>query len=156
MERSAVPASVTVAVSVGILTALIVVVARRFGAMRFLLFFAITAACGAAAHLVDYGGDYWPVIGASAAVSGHMAAALRFVFQPGGPLTLMERRDAAYHQPALPLMVALRDRRVLVFLGVWFALNLIFGVSTFSMLDEGQSVAWQAHIGGFLAGLLVP
>jgi membrane associated rhomboid family serine protease len=53
------------------------------------------------------------------------------------------------------LLVALRDPRVLAFLGVWFALNLLFGASSFSMVDDQQSIAWEAHIGGFLAGLLL-
>jgi membrane associated rhomboid family serine protease len=132
-------------------------VARRFGAFRFLAFFAITAAAGAGAHLAIHAGDFWPVVGASAAISGYMAAALRFVFQAGGPLGLMRAGTdrAAYRMPAAPLMVALRDPRVLIFLAVWFGLNLLFGISTFSLVDEGQSIAWEAHIGGFLAGLLL-
>ena len=48
-------------------------VARRFGALRFLIFFAVTAAAGALAHLFAYGGQDAPVIGASAAISGTMA-----------------------------------------------------------------------------------
>ncbi|MCC7346813.1 MAG: rhomboid family intramembrane serine protease [Variibacter sp.] len=131
-------------------------VARRFGALRFLTFFVITAAAGAGAHLATHMGDLWPMGGASAAVSGFMAGAVRFVFHAGGPLSLMRRGGAAdYAIPAAPLGRALRDPRVLVFLGAWFALNLIFGATSFSLGEEGQSVAWQAHIGGFVAGLLL-
>jgi membrane associated rhomboid family serine protease len=131
-------------------------VARRFGALRWLAFFAITAAGGAAAHLLAHPGDFWPMVGASASISGFMAGAMRFVFDGGGPLGLMRRgHHADYHVPARPLLVALRDPRVLAFLGVWFALNLLFGASSFSMVDDQQSIAWEAHIGGFLAGLLL-
>jgi membrane associated rhomboid family serine protease len=49
----------------------------------------------------------------------------------------------------------LRDVRVLAFLVVWFGVNLLFGVGTISMPGVEQSIAWQAHIGGFLAGLLL-
>src|ERR1700688_2543531 len=56
-------------------------VARRFGAPRFLAFFAVTAAAGAAMHLVTHAGGQVLVIGASAAISGTMAAAMRFAFQ---------------------------------------------------------------------------
>jgi membrane associated rhomboid family serine protease len=131
-------------------------IARRFGTLRFLAFFAITAAAGAAAHLVTHFGDLWPMAGASASVSGFMAGALRFVFQSGGPLGMMRRGASTdYLIPASPLGQALRDPRVLVFLAVWFGLNLIFGATSFSLAEEGQSIAWQAHIGGFLAGLLL-
>lgn len=131
-------------------------VARRFGATRFLLFFAVTAAGGALMHLVVHAGEIFPVIGASAAVSGLMAAATRFAFQPQGPVALWQRDNArAFHVPALPLMSALRDTRILAFLGVWFGLNLLFGLGSLSLGGNGQPVAWEAHIGGFLAGLVL-
>ncbi|BAT60160.1 rhomboid family protein [Variibacter gotjawalensis] len=131
-------------------------VARRFGAIRFIAFFTVTAAAGAALHLATNAGDFWPMVGASASVSGCMAAAVRFVFQAGGPLAMMRAaNDNDYRMPAKRLLEVLREPRVLMFLAVWFGLNLIFGISSFSMVGEGQSIAWQAHIGGFLAGLLL-
>jgi membrane associated rhomboid family serine protease len=85
-----------------------------------------------------------------------MAAAIRFAFQRGGPLGMWRTdSDAAYRVPALPLSGVLRDPRVLLFLAVWFGINIIFGVGSFPSLTGGESVAWQAHIGGFLAGLLL-
>jgi membrane associated rhomboid family serine protease len=131
-------------------------VARRFGALRFIAFFVVTAAAGAGAHLLTHPGDYFPVVGASASISGFMAAAMRFVFQRGGPLgALGSGGRQAYRAPAAPLLVILRDPRVLAFLAIWFGLNLLFGIGSVSLTDEEQSVAWQAHIGGFLAGLLL-
>jgi membrane associated rhomboid family serine protease len=129
-------------------------VARRFGASRFMAFLAVTAAAGAAAHLATHVGDGSPMVGASAAISGCMAGAIRFVFQREGPLGLLGRRDdQSYSVLAAPLGVALRDRRILIFLVVWFALNLLFGVGSLSIIGEGETVAWQAHVGGFLSGL---
>jgi membrane associated rhomboid family serine protease len=131
-------------------------VARRFGTLRFLIFFAVTAAAGAFAHLFAYG--IAPMIGASAAISGAMAAAMRFAFQRGGPLSLRRTgNDADYKVPALPLSRLLREPTVLMFLIVWFSINLLFGVSSWSLdgFGAGEVVAWQAHIGGFLAGLLL-
>ena len=131
-------------------------VARRFGTMRFLVFFAVTAAGGAALHLVTHAGEQYPMIGASASISGTMAAAIRFAFQRGGPLGILRSDDdAAYRVPALPLSGVLRDPRVLLFLAVWFGINIVFGVGSFPSLTGGESVAWEAHIGGFLAGLLL-
>jgi membrane associated rhomboid family serine protease len=130
-------------------------IARRFGTWRFLAFFVLTAAAGAAAHLVTHLGDLQPMIGASAAISGCMAAAIRFVFERGGPLHLLRGSDAdAYRVPALSLLTALRDRRILVFLIAWFAINALFAFTAVPIIGTGQVVAWQAHIGGFLAGLI--
>jgi membrane associated rhomboid family serine protease len=131
-------------------------VARRFGTARFLLFFAATAAAGAAAHLAVHRGECVPMIGASAAISGCMAAATRFAFQHGGPLGPWRAHEAhAYHVPAAPLRVALTDPRIVAFLLVWFGLNLLLGLGSFSFTGEEQELAWEAHIGGFLAGLLL-
>jgi membrane associated rhomboid family serine protease len=45
---------------------------------------------------------------------------------------------------------------VLAFLAIWFGVNIIFGIGSIGVgMDEGQSVAWQAHIGGFVAGLIL-
>ncbi len=41
------------------------------------------------------------------------------------------------------------------FVGFWFAANLIFGTGVIPLAGEDASIAWQAHIGGFLAGLLL-
>ena len=131
-------------------------IARRFGTVRYLAFFALTAAAGAAAHLVTYTNAYAPVIGASASISGFMAAAIRFVFQRSGPLGSIGRNDPqAYSVPALPLTAVLRDPRVLAFLAVWFGLNILFGVGSLSLDGSEEQIAWQAHIGGFLAGLML-
>jgi membrane associated rhomboid family serine protease len=131
-------------------------VARRFGPGRFFLFMAVTAIAGALAHLVTHEHEVAPMIGASASVSGAMAAAIRFAFVRGSFLSFRRGdADAAAHVPALPLSRALRNPRVLAFLGVWFGVNIIFGIGSIAIGADGVSVAWQAHIGGFFAGLLL-
>lgn len=131
-------------------------VARRFGALRFLIFMMVSAAAGAAFHLATHAGEPAPMIGASAAVSGAMAAAMRFAFQRGGPLSFLRQGDDTdYRVPAIPLSGVLRDPTVLGFLAVWFGLNLLFGLGSLPLAGEDQVVAWQAHIGGFAAGLLL-
>lgn len=130
-------------------------VARRFGTARFLAFLAATAIAGAAAHLATHQGDNSPMIGASAAISGCMAAAIRFVFHRRSRLGLFAPgRDAASTVPAIPLTQSLRDPQIVAFLVVWFGLNLLFGVGPLATIAGGQTVAWQAHLGGFLMGLL--
>jgi membrane associated rhomboid family serine protease len=131
--------------------------ARRFGTWRYVAFMLVMAAVGALAHLVSHIGAMAPMIGASAAISGAMAAAMRFVFQEDGPLAhWRERSDAAYRVPAVTLAATLRDPRFLLFLVAWLGLNALFGLGTISFGQEaGQEIAWQAHVGGFFAGLLL-
>jgi membrane associated rhomboid family serine protease len=131
-------------------------VARRFGPLRFLIFFLFSAAVGAAFHLAVHAGEGVPMVGASAAISGAMAAAMRFAFQRGGPLGPFRGNDeATYRVPATPLSMMLRDPRLIVFLIVWFGVNLFFGLGFVSVPGEGEMpIAWEAHIGGFLAGLV--
>lgn len=128
--------------------------ARRFGAFRFLAFSAVGAIAGAALHLAIYPSSLVPMVGASAAISAQMAGAARFVFQTGGPMWGMGQIPGAHHLPAAPLMEVFRDRRVLAFLAVWFGINIVFGLTSGAGLAQG-GVAWDAHIGGFIAGLLL-
>jgi len=131
-------------------------VARRFGAFRFTLLFVATSVTGAFAHLLTHSGEIVFMIGASGAVSGLMAATIRFAFQSGGPIESWRRADdASYMIPAEPLSTALRNPRVFIFVAVWFALNILFGVGVSVIPDTAQEVAWQTHIGGFLAGLVL-
>jgi membrane associated rhomboid family serine protease len=131
-------------------------VAWRFGPVRFLAFSALCTAAGAALHLAFYWGQVAPVIGASAAIAGHMAAAIRFMVQPGAPLGLFRLGGrSSFQVPAHGFVETLRDRRVALFVIVWFAVNLLSGLGALAVGAGGESIAWQAHIGGFLAGLLL-
>jgi membrane associated rhomboid family serine protease len=85
-----------------------------------------------------------------------MAAAIRFAFVQGSFLSFSRGdADAAAKVPALSLLRALRNTRVLGFLAVWFGVNIIFGIGSIAIGADGASVAWQAHIGGFFAGLVL-
>lgn len=134
-------------------------VARRFGAARFIALFLVTGVAGVAAHYLLHRFDVTPIIGASASVSGAMGAALRFVFQPGAPLglalTMRPDDPRAYWRPALTLGEAFRDRRVLTFVIFWFVMNFAFGVAAQPLGLSDSGIAWEAHVGGFLAGLLL-
>lgn len=133
-----------------------VAVCRRFGPLRFLLFYAFAAVAGALAFYVAHPFGLDPVIGASGAISGAMGAAVRFAFAPGAPLGagFARARDlAAYRRPAPGLREVLTEGRALTFIVLWFAGNYIFGVYA-PIGADGASIAWQAHIGGFVAGFL--
>lgn len=122
--------------------------AWRFGPVRFLLFSTAAAIAGALVHLFAHGGEVIPMVGASAAVSAHLAGAGRFLFiaTPGS------RRS--YWAPAATLPAVLRDSRTMTFLGVWIAINVAIGLFGSAGVGEGQ-IAWEAHLGGFAVGLFL-
>ncbi len=128
--------------------------AWRFGTVRFLVFATAGAAAGAAIHLLVHPASPAPLVGASAAISACMAAAARFVFASGGPV--WRRADpAAYRQPAQPLGQVIGNRQVLTFLGIWFGINLLIGLTAGNGGFASGAIAWEAHIGGFLLGLFL-
>ena len=135
-------------------------VARRFETVRFAVFLVLTAIAGALMHYVVHRSGVQPVIGASAAVSGCMGAALRFVFAPGAPLgdangLSFLKQDAAYHLPAPSLDAVVRNSKAMSFFGVWFVINLVVGVGSTAFGLGDAPIAWEAHVGGLLAGFLL-
>jgi membrane associated rhomboid family serine protease len=132
-------------------------VARRFGPLRFLALFILSGVAGAAAFLLVHPFGLEPVVGASAAISGAVAAAMRFAFEPGAPLgpgrSLSVTSDTAYFVPALSFARVFRDGRALTFLLTWFGCNILFGAFARPLGVGDATVAWEAHIGGFLFGL---
>jgi membrane associated rhomboid family serine protease len=132
-------------------------VARRLGSTRFLGFFAVTAVAGAFAHLATHPFDLEPVVGASASISGAMAAIARFAFAPGEALgeRLSARvDDEGQGRRRQTLAQLVSDRRAMAFLTSWLIVNFLYGLVPQAPGGAGV-IAWEAHIGGFLAGLLL-
>jgi membrane associated rhomboid family serine protease len=125
--------------------------ARRLGSTRFLLLSFLSAIVSAGAYYAMHTHDEALVIGASGAVSGMMAATARFAFSPGGPLS-GGPPPVSFHVPAEPLLAVLRNGRAVAFMLVWFVVNFVFGFA--GGYVAGGPIAWEAHIGGFVAGLL--
>jgi membrane associated rhomboid family serine protease len=127
-------------------------VARRIGTRGFYEFSILCGIAGALTHLVFHWGEMAPVVGASAAISGQMAGALRFIFfarrEPG------ERAPDFSRAPLADLSTTLRDHRIVGFLIFWLVLNAYFGLTSVSFGGASDEIAWEAHIGGFLCGLL--
>jgi len=125
--------------------------AYRIGWRRSVLFWIVTAGFAAATHLVVFFGDAVPVIGASGAVSGFMGAAARFGLRAN-------RRNPrrGFDGPLLSIGASLRARGVLPFLVIWIIMNVVVGLDLFGV-RQGAGIAWEAHIGGLVAGfLLIP
>lgn len=130
-------------------------VARRLGGGRFLLLMALSTIAGALLHWWSRELDVLPLVGASAGVSGATAAAIRFVFSPGVHFTALGHDAAVRRIPAEPLGGIWRNSRAMLFVVIWFVTNILFGAGLIPILGEETSIAWEAHIGGFVAGLLL-
>ena len=129
-------------------------VAQRLGAVRFLALFMISALGGAALHFVVHPSELMPLVGASGAIAGIMAGAVRFMFQPGEPLSgFALPRDSVVRIPHMPLRRLIRDPRPLRFILLWIAVNIVTGLVGAPFMSSVGSIAWEAHLGGFFAGL---
>jgi membrane associated rhomboid family serine protease len=119
-------------------------VARRLGPVLFLTFFMTCGVAGGMAYLAFNWGSVLPVIGASGAISGLMAAALRML--PG---------QAPWAEPGSAPLAPIFSRQIVIFTAVWAAINLLAGVTGLGFGGESGLIAWQAHLGGYLGGLLL-
>jgi membrane associated rhomboid family serine protease len=112
----------------------------RMGRGRFLLFYVICGIAAALAQALPDMGSTIPMIGASGAVSGVLGAYL--LLYPRTPVLV-----------AIPLVIVLYTFHMpaLVVLGIWFAGQLLS-----SLAQAGEAgIAFRAHVGGFVAGLLL-
>jgi membrane associated rhomboid family serine protease len=130
-------------------------VARRLGPLRFLALMILATIAGALAHWWTREFEIIPMVGASAAIAGAMAGAARFVFSSGFRFGGIGTDAEARAIPAEPLFGLWKNGRAVGFVAIWFVTNAVFGSGLIPIAGEEASIAWQAHVGGFLAGLLL-
>ncbi len=121
-----------VAMNVGMLLAFGAGVERWIGSVRMALFFLICGALAAFFQFLFTPGSTLPIIGASGALSGLF----------GGALVMMQRSGALGTGP----------RGLLPLAAVWIGLSVVFGMMGG---PDGSLIAWPAHIGGFVGGILL-
>ena len=129
------------------------IIARRMNVFRFLVYFLLCGLAGAGLFYLVNMGELKPVVGASGAVSGLMGGVFRFLFNARRASVFGASGDGV-NIPRMPLGVALLDRSVLLAIVIWLGINAIFATDVGQMLAEGE-IAWEAHVGGFLAGFLL-
>ncbi len=105
-------------------------VERTLGPRRFLAFYLSAGVVAGLIHVLFYAGSTDPVVGASGAISGVFGA------------VLMLLRSAGRMTSLLPVA------------GIWIALNVFFGIFGGTPGAGSEPVAWLAHIGGFVYGLI--
>lgn len=129
------------------------VLARRMGALRFLAF-AIAGGLAAAALFEAMNPRLAaPMVGASGAIAAMMGGVMRFLFNAIDLRlgSLLRENPAAI--PRSSIMQALTDRRVIMASAVFIGLNLITMIGV-SLIGEAGAIAWEAHLGGYIFGLL--
>lgn len=130
---------------------------RRLGTVRFLAFTVFAGLAGAALFFAFNVGLKSPMIGASGAIAGMMAGALRLMFSAIDGAPRGRAGETIRSAPGLihlkSLAATLADRRVQSTTALWLAINALgaFGLATPGHVG---TVAWEAHIGGYFAGLL--
>ena len=114
------------------------------GSLRYAAFYLLAGVCAAAAQIFIDPGSTVPMVGASGAIAGVLAA--YGSLYPRSPITILN--------PLLPLWFVFG---VFLELPAWivilefFVVNLMSGLS--SLGARGGGVAFFAHLGGFVAGL---
>lgn len=116
----------------------------RMGAVPFVLFYLVCGVAAGALHVWFNRESPVPVVGASGAIAGVIGAyAATF---PRARITVL------IPIIIIPLIFAVP---AIAFAGVWFALQVAQGASSVLMPLGGSSVAWWAHVGGFVAGVAI-
>lgn len=129
------------------------ILARRVGATRFLAFSIVGGLAGALLFLVMHPGLVAPVVGASGAIAAMMGGVMRFLFNAIDVKRGYLLREAPQLIALTPLGGVFRDRRIVIASLVFLGLNL-FALFGFGAFGSAGAIAWEAHVGGYLFGLL--
>ena len=125
-------------------------VEARLGTLRYLILLALGIIAGAAAPLVLHWGEPLQLVGISGGVSALLAAAIPVMYAQREPTPHGRLR------PLRPIEIV-RDRRALTFSLMWIVLTALTATSQFLATDALvplRVVAWEAHVGGFIIGLI--
>lgn len=115
----------------------------RMGPLPYLLFYLICGIGSGVSEVAFSWGSHVPSIGASGAISGVLGAYI-VLFPKSRILTLV------------PLLIIwfLWKVPAVIFIGLWFLMQFVSGVASIGSAENG-GIAWWAHVGGFLLGLLL-
>jgi membrane associated rhomboid family serine protease len=113
---------------------------KVMGAARFVIFYLACGLAASFAHIIFGPASNVPAVGASGAISGVLGGYL--LLFPQNRIRVLTRGGVA-HVPAI------------VVLGFWIVIQLINGIGSMATTTETGGVAYMAHIGGFVAGLVM-
>ena len=115
---------------------------HRLGHLRFIVFYLATGLAASLAHIAFNSGSAIPAVGASGAISGVL----------GGYLLLFPKNRVYVLTWGGVMAVP-----AIFMLGLWIVTQFVNGVGSVAATEEtgGGGVAYMAHIGGFIAGLVL-
>ena len=113
------------------------------GPLRFILFYLAGGVAADALQIAFDADSQVPTLGASGAVAGVL-----------GGYILLYPRARVLTVIFIIIFFTLIELPALVVLGLWFAQQILFSVADYGSAGEGGGVAYFAHIGGFVFGLL--
>lgn len=118
----------------------------RMGALPYLFFYLLCGIGSSVAQMAFSWGSPIPSLGASGAISGVLGAYI--VLFPGSRILTL-----------VPLFIIWFTARIpaVVFIGLWFLMQFLSGIGSLGAAGPSRTggVAWWAHIGGFLLGVLL-
>jgi membrane associated rhomboid family serine protease len=117
-------------------------VERRLGSLLYLAFYLVCGVIASAAQIATDASSVIPSLGASWAISGVLAAYL--VYFPQNRVRVLVGFRFVTEVPALMMI------------GLWALLQFASGIGSIAVTDQTSGgVAYFAHIGGFIAGLVL-
>lgn len=119
-------------------------VEEALGRLRYVVFYVLCGLAAAVAQIAIDPGSSVPMVGASGAIAGVLAAYFR-LFPHARVLTLI---------PIL-FFAVFRELPAVFFIVIWFGLQMLMGIGALGSIGQRTGgVAFFAHIGGFLGGLV--
>lgn len=112
----------------------------RFGHLPFTIFYLLCGLAATFAQLAVSAGSHVPNLGASGAIAGVLGAYI--VLFPQGSIRVLQGQRVV-QMPALMVI------------GFWIVLQLFSGIGSIAGAAQTGGVAYMAHVGGFLAGLVL-
>lgn len=118
----------------------------RLGHGKYLVFYLLCGFLATWAHAFFSPASRIPAIGASGAIAGVLGAYL-VLYPHARVMTLIP----------IFFFITIREVPAIIILGIWFVLQLFSGVGSLGVVDAQDTggVAYFAHIGGFVAGMLL-
>ncbi|HVQ29510.1 MAG TPA: rhomboid family intramembrane serine protease [Vicinamibacteria bacterium] len=113
---------------------------KVMGHVRFLVFYLVCGVAAAFAHIAFNASSITPTVGASGAISGVLG---------GYMLLFPQNRVRVLVRGGVTMVPAF------VMLGLWIVVQLVSGLGAIANTQEGGGVAFMAHVGGFVAGLVL-
>lgn len=129
-------------------------VARRIGGGRFFIFALVCGIAGALFFMVMRWGEAVPMVGASGAISGLMGAGFRLLLPAIDNGEFHEMRESPRSVRLATLGECFRSRRLMLAVVAFVIVNFVIAFAA-PVVTDAAGIAWEAHLGGFAAGLLL-